>query len=570
MGQKSFKIQTHKAWPLVLGLDVGPRSLKYLLLRRKGKRFKVEGFGRYSIQNGETDTQKAVQQAVNQLFRGGTRFKKARTVLGVDGPQVVVKKESFPPLSKKELLQTISFEIQRELGKEGEASSFVFDYCALGQDPEKGGNVEYLTMGVPDEVVAEKIDWFVAEGNLPTKVTPYVAAIGNLVQFLPEESQHGSVGILDIGAQRSKLVFFKDGKLDFFREIIVGGDDFTKAITGTVFHEGRAIQFSMDEAMDFKTTYGYPLGFSEGMSFQGVSLSEVGAMMRPVVERLTSEIQRSIGFYVDQSEGSELEALYLVGGGARLKHLSEVLTEELGVPVSLLPFPSALGNGGNGANQTAFQERFLEQAVSLSLAMDTTPEGNLLPESYKQVHRTTFLRRSLLWGALGVFGLILFLTWTSLKRVRLARDRVDKMERRVARYLDVEDALSKIVVQKNALEEKMVTLSRLAQQDEGLIQVLRLFSHAVPPNISLVSLTYGEEKSASKKNQKGQQEGGKKWAVRLRGISRRPPSDVGIYVAQLIVEMKRSGYFSDVELVKEIVDPETGEYGFELVGFLKR
>jgi hypothetical protein len=46
------------------------------------------------------------------------------------------------------------------------------------------------------------------------------------------------------------------GQIDFVREIVIGGDDFTKAITGTIFHEGRAIQFTNKEAIEFKIKHG--------------------------------------------------------------------------------------------------------------------------------------------------------------------------------------------------------------------------------------------------------------------------------------------------------------------------
>ncbi len=569
MRRSSFNITIKKPWPLVLGLDVSSKSLKYLLLRRRGKGLRIERFGRYSLENGDTGREERIQQIVHWLFLNANGLKRAKTVVGLDDPGVFIKKESFPSLSKKELHQTIYFGIERELGKEGEAPSLVFDYKALGPDPEKEGNVEYLTMGVAEDVVDDKIRPLVAEGVVPTKVVPPVMAMANLSKLIPELAEKDFVGILDIGAQRSALVFLRRGEMDFFREIVVGGGDFTKVIAGTIFHEGRAIQFTKEEVAEFKLQYGYPLGFSEGMTYQGAPLAEIGAMMRPVVERLTGEIQRSIGFYQDQSGGGELESLYLVGGGARLKHLPEVLMEKIDVPVSLLPVPDGVRVGGSKEQQEAFRHKFLEQAVSFSLALESSGEGDLLPQPYKNIRKTKRIKQSLGYAALCVVGFIALMTFLSLGKVHSMRKRVSEMERRIARSESNTHLFAALLDQKNVLEGELGNLNLRLQQDETVIQVLRLISHAVPNRISLMSLEYGRYRVPSKKGQKKEQEEPRGWVIRIQGGSRKPPNDVGVYLAQFILELEKSGYFSEVKLERDLFIEDGEEYLFELVGYLK-
>jgi len=534
---------------------------------------KVEAYGRRSLENGDIDPSENIQREVTSLFRKVKGLKQARIVIGVDGPGVVIKRESFPSLPKKELLQTIHFEIQRELGKEGGEASFVSDYHIIGPDPEKEGNVEYLTMGIPEEVVDDRVRPFVAEGVVPVKVTPSVLAMANLLQFNPEANSEKLVGILDIGAQRSMLVLLRKGKMDFFREIVVGGDDFTKAITGTIFHEGKAIQYTAKEALEFKSRYGYPLEYSEGMSFRGAPLSEVGTMMRPVVERLTGEIQRSIGFYRDQSKGGVVEAIYLIGGGGQLKHLSEVLTDNTGIPVSGLPVPEGLNVSGGKEQQEVFQKKFLEQAMSLSLAMESSSKGNLLPQIYKKIHRAALIQRGLQYAVLGVVVLLSIVTYFTHSKLEVLRDQVKKVERRISVSRNMGPLFNSLQLQKSALEQKIGDLNTRIQQDEGIVQIMRLVSHAVPEKLSLISLEYGKERKETETGKRRSQEqtvAVGKWVVRIKGISPNPPNDVGIYVARFIVELEKSGYFSDVKLEQEMFTPERKDYGFKLLAYLER
>jgi hypothetical protein len=379
------------------------------------------------------------------------------------------------------------------------------------------------------------------------------------------------VGILDIGVHKSMLVLLRNNKMDFFREISVGGNDFTKAIIGTIFHEGRAIQFTEEEATEFKFRYGYPLGFSEGMTFHGAPLSEVGAMMRPVVERLSGEIHRSIGFYKDKSASGEVEALYLIGGGSRLKHLSEVLEEKIGIPVSLFPVPEGLRVSGGKKHQENFAKRFSEHAISLSLAMETSLEGNLLPEPYQKIHRMAFVQKGIQYAALGVLVIIALLTLHLQKKVREKKDYVNATQERVSRIQNYAPLFTALQTQKIALYKEIGSLNLHLQQDDFLIQMLRLVSHSVPKTLSLTTVEYGKERTLERKGRKYVEQEGSNWILRIRGMSENPPNDVGIYLAQLIVALEKSKYFSDVKLVEDMFSDEEDQqkvYEFELIGYV--
>ncbi len=568
MELKSFKMETKKPWSYVLGLDINYNALKYLLLSRTSRGLRVDGFGRYNLENGETEPVEKIRQGLKSLFEKGKGFRQAKIVLGLDSSKLVIKKESLPALSKKELLQTISFGIQEEIGKGGEVGAVVCDYETIGPDPAKPDNMQYLVMGIPEDVVNGHVQDFVSEGVVPAKIIPTVMAMTNLVKFSPEIEQKELVGILDIGSHQSMLVLVRKGKMDFFREIAIGGDDFTKSIIGTIFHEGRAIQFSEEDAVEFKLRYGYPLGFSEGMMFKGAPLTEVGAMMRPVVERLSGEIHRSIGFYKDQSIGGEVEALYLVGGGARLKHLTDVLAEKLGIPISLLPVFKDLRISGGKKHQESFRKKFLEQAICLSLAMESSPNGNLLPESYKKIHRMAFVQRTLQYAAAAAVVVIALLTLQFQNRVHALKDQVSAVEKRISRIEDRRALFAALQSQKVVLEREIADLNLRIEQDNTLVQVLRLVSHAVPNHLYFSSFEYGLEREETGRKEQSTPLDNANWIVRIYGVSQKPPNDIGIYLAQLIVELEKSKYFSKVELEYNALLSEGDEYQFVLVGYL--
>ncbi len=572
MQLKSFKIEKRKPWSFVLGLDIGSDALKYLLLRRTSRGLRVDGFGRYVLENGEMDREEKIQQSMRSLFQKIGGLKQAKVVLGIDSDKLTIKKESMPALARKELLQTVGFSIQEEINKEGGSGEVVCDYLTLGPDPAKPAHTQYLSLGILEEVVETEIQYCASEGVIPTKVIPKVLAITNLVNFLPKMDADTAVGFLDIGTEKSMLVIVRNGKMDFFREIVIGEGDFTKSIVGTIFHEGRAIQFAEKDAVEFKYRYGYPLGFSEGMMFRGAPLTEVGAMMRPVVERLSGEIHRSIGFYKDQSASGELKDLYLIGGGARLKHLSEVLTEKIGIPVSPLPVPRSLRVVGGKKYQEGFQKKFLEQAISLALALETSPEGNLLPVHYRKIHQMAVIQKGLRYAALGVIVLIAFLTVHFQNQVSTLRSQVIEKEIQANQIQSIRSQYNLLQLEKNILDSKIETLHLSMKNDELLVQILRMVSHSVPEKLLLTGFEYGKERDISRLISEDTETEEPNWIVRIQGVSNKPSNDVGIYLAQLMVELEKSQYFSEVTLTDEQLIQEEGQeekYQFELIGYLK-
>ena len=573
---KSLQFQTRKSWPLTLGIDIGTHSLKYLLLSQKQWGIKVEAFGRYSLVSEAEDAPEKIQEIINHLFQKSNDFKRAKVIVGLEGSNVVVKRESLPELKKKELIQTISFGIHRELAKENEDAVVVCDAVSIAPSAETPGNYDYLTIGALEEEIDMRVGPIVSSGLIPAKVVPVVLSFTNLYQYLSEVEKMQLFGVLDIGADRSMLVLIKNGELAFFREIVVGGDDFTKAITGTIFHEGKAIQFTNIEASEFKIRYGYPLGFSEGMTFRGAPLSEVGTMMRPVVERLTGEIQRSLGFYRDQSGSDELHNLYLVGGGARLKHLPNVLADKIGCSVSLLTPPEKIKVGGKKEQRKIFNRKFAEQAVSLSLALESPTGGNLLPLIYKKINRNNFIQKLALAGIFTILILIAFMSiniYTKKKDLQRSVKEKERMvpinNKRIAMYEELQS-------EKVSLESQISAINELTKQDENILQIIRLVTHATPPYIALTSLKYGMGTTASGNNRsrraknQNDQSAEKKWMLRLEGVNKDPPNDYGIFVAQFIVNLEESGYFSEVKLERESFNNEKKTYTFSIVAYIDK
>ena len=570
----------------VLGVDIGQESLQYVVIQRKaGGRPTVENFGRYAYK-GAQDPVEGLYEVVPILCKKNGHLKGTKLIIGIEETMAVVKTESLPGLPDKELRQTVAFAFEKDLASGEEGNPVVCSNYSLGPDPEKKDNNLHLLVGMFEEEVHQIVQPFTDQGLVPVKVVIKMMALGNLAVMLPQGNTNTPIGILNIGSTKSMLAIFRQGKLDFHREIVMGDNDFTKAIIGTIFHEGKAIQFSMDEAVEFKNKFGYPLGFVDSMSFKGAPLSELGAMMRPVVERLTGEIQRSIGFYGDKTKGDSVATLYLIGKGSKIKHLDQVLNSRVGIPVSRIPLPRQINIAGGKKQKTAFKQKFLDHTISLSVGLESDVKGSLLPDSYRIRHLQANINK---WGRMVFLAMVLLtVLWGTSKilKVNVLQGQIREAERIALEAETAERRYAKAVTQSNLLRDEITGIHKRIQQDEDLVQILRLFSHKLPKKllISTFEYTWETKKIAAapaparkaKKTRPDDEPAETVQTVRklvFEGGSSAPDADVKINVADFLLALQESGYFETMDLTDELLEDASEKqdaiYWFQAEGILK-
>ena len=150
----------------------------------------------------------------------------------------------------------------------------------------------------------------------------------------------------------------------------------------------------------------------------------------------------------------------------------------------------------------------------------------------------------------------------STKNLEEFRNSIKKIEEHVERA-------RKVVHNMLGYARKMEPRLEDVDINQTLIQTLRLVSHTIPKYLSLISLEYGKDRNPAQKKQKQDADEPERWVVRIRGGSRKPPNDVGVYLGQFILGLEKSGYFSGVMLEKDLYIEDGEEYVFELVAYLK-
>ena len=548
-----------------LAIDIGNQNIKYLWLKKSRKQWIVENFGKISHQEDIDQPVEGLAVSIANLSFNPKKLKKSTLIIGLTPDRYRVYRQSYPKLPVKELDQMILFDLQKEVLGEVESGELLYYYKTIGTDPHQIDQIEYFLVGAAEEDIINNTAPFVAHNIIPNIINLPFATFSSLYHELPAHT--GPVGFLDIGDQKSMLTIVHHDRIEYHREIMVGGNDFTKAITGTIFHEGRAIQLMTPEANEFKHKYGYPIGFSEGMTFQGAPLTEVGAMMRPVVERLAGEIHRSIGFFEEKGKVEKIQVVYLLGGGSLLKNLPEVLSEKVNIDIKKLPLPLNLRLNASDVKRNIFQKKFVELAIAYSLILSANTNANLLPSIYKKIHLTAMIHKIIKYFFILIIGTVIVLFYN-------VNNKRDSLETELVKLrVDVNEATTTEQIYtalKNKEQKKTSELEEIDKQvktDRRPLQIFKMLSHITPDEFSLTSVQYLHnvaESSDDKKSKKKKNETKEICQLLVSGEAQNPPEDIRIAVAQFVLEMERSGFFKSVELSKDLLAPDKSTFTFNL------
>ena len=208
-------------------------------------------------------------------------------------------------------------------------------------------------------------------GLRPLGISLISNALGNILEKVGEVDPKKTICLLDIGAKQSSLCVFKGGRLEFNRDILTAGDNITQGLVRKITLPEKVVTINLEEAEKIKRQCGIPAKEELEEKVDFMTKSHVLAMLKPPLERLSTEITRSINYYRQLFKVTKVDKLYLSGGSARLKNIEKFLAVSLkDIEIKKLN-PLAI-MGGWSDPDIANEELLEELAPHLSVAFGLT------------------------------------------------------------------------------------------------------------------------------------------------------------------------------------------------------
>jgi len=322
-----FDLFKPKAPPL-FGLDISSSSVKMLEIVDAGRaayrveRYAIEPLPRDAVVDGNINNLEAVTEAVRRAHkRLATRTK-----------HVAMAVPTGAVISKKIVLAADLREEELELQVETEANQYIpfaleevnLDFQSLGPAPNNPAEQEVLIAATRKEKVEDRVAVAESAGLkalvMDVEAFAQQAALGLVVQSLPNSGKDQNVAVVDVGANVMNVTVLRNDQSIYTREQAFGGTQLTQDI---------ATRYGMspDEAENAKRGGGLPDDFE-------------AEVLRPFMENLSMEVQRALQFFTSTQYHS-IDHILLAGGSAVIPGLDAVVNARTQVATSVAnPFAS--------------------------------------------------------------------------------------------------------------------------------------------------------------------------------------------------------------------------------------
>jgi len=386
-------------------LVVGTHSLKLVeaILTEEGKREilglwiqEIPGEGGLTSEEKERDLQKRAKTFLKECPLTAKRIH-----LGFSGDFLAVRKLTVPEMPKDELQQALRFAARSHLPFPPEKAELQFQLLET-----KDKKFEILLVAMPEGQAAKWAQTVQEAGFRIGSISSSLLSLQAWMKAGGALSVEETVAIVDMGGFRTSVFILINGTISFIRDLEIGGDTLTHSLTQAIATSGGELKLERDDAERLKRTYGFPGQHS--FSGEPLGVSQMIALMRPILERLTSEIKRSFDYH-EESSGGKVQKVYLTGGSAQLKNFPELLSQKVDCSVEMLPLIPGFQWDNTKIQEETLREKLPLAAAVMGVAFQGGKGLNLLPSRFREKRSQLIERIAMrILSVVVVLGLLLF------------------------------------------------------------------------------------------------------------------------------------------------------------------
>lgn len=304
--------------PPPFGLDLSDLSLKAAWLSREGAREKVVSFGtapiaQGAVVDGEIVREDIVIESVRNLLAksGPKRIRTNRVICSLPETKAFLRIISVPKMTPDEAKEAMKWEIEANIPLPLDQVDYDWQILPESFSNEKG-KMNVLVVAVAASTVGQF--HAVLEKCGLEVVGLETESMAQVRSLLSETEAHRTALIVDIGDRRTSFVMAIDNIPVFTSSVPLSSQMMTDAISKEM-----GIPFSEAEK----------LKINEGLGSLALPSPQMKAV-RPILENLANEIERSMDFYFSTLRYSDhLDTVTFCGGGANTKGMLPYFSKRL-------------------------------------------------------------------------------------------------------------------------------------------------------------------------------------------------------------------------------------------------
>jgi len=307
-----------------IGLDLNDLTVRVAQFEKEGKREHLVGFGFSAIDSGSVydgeimkkdNVVSAIKNAISKA--GPKKLKSNKVICSLPENKAFLRIISIPKMSKLEAKEAIKWEIEANIPLA--LDQVYYDWQILDENISQEKNrMDVLVIAISKKTVDQFLDVLETAGL--EVVGLEIESIAQARSLLNKNVNDKAVLIIDFNERRTGFFISNKGVPCFTSSIPVSSQSINDSISKT-------LSVSIEEAEKTKINHGIGSDFKNSHIFSAV---------RPVLENLASEIERSIDFFLSELKYSDsVDEIIICGKEATVKGLIPFLSKRLGRTVVL-------------------------------------------------------------------------------------------------------------------------------------------------------------------------------------------------------------------------------------------
>ncbi|MFA5113065.1 MAG: pilus assembly protein PilM [Candidatus Margulisiibacteriota bacterium] len=524
----------------VLGIDLRITSVKLVEIDRKDQGFILKNWGMtevpYQLIDKHPQLEDAKADALKKLLQTN-KIKAREAVVVVGGSDTFVKLYTLADMPRSEAAQAIRWKLAEEIPYPIEEA--IFDFYPVPRGEVFTEKIDYVAACTSRKNYLEALYILGKAGVKLGGITILPEALQELFKAELTKPDDKITSILYMGKRTTNISIFRHGVFEFNRELPIGGENITRAMSGILVSPEGRIEVSPEEAERIKVEYGVPTNLETFPKLGEIPISQLQAMVRPALEKMQSEVARTFEYYKGQTGEGGINKIVLTGGSSLTPNLSQFISEGLGVPV-ITPEPLPKLNP--------------RLAAALGAALSGARQINLLPEDVKyrwKLFARRFLQPQFLVSTFsGVLAVVYLIFWlqafglqSELSRIK---QKLDEYKPRISRL----DAIERTTKEE---EKRKLTIRTFEQKRNKVPQILQEISRLIPESAAINTLHL----SATD--------------FHLWGIVFKRGEAAETLLSRFVLKLSISPLFDGVQMVQAIKNSDyaTEAFNFEITGKIK-
>lgn len=321
-----FNIPFLSGQKLTIGLDIGSHAIKACQLTLAADGYKLASLGSAKlppncVEDGVLQEPETVGKVVTALLKN-LKMKGNKVAISISGYSVIVKKINLMAMEDSELSSHIQTEAEQYIPFD--IDEVFLDYKDLKTNTEEDDRTDVVLVAAKKDVVNGYIEMLSAAGLETIVVDVDAFALENAygANFGGEDE---NIALIDIGASKMNINVVAKGSSVLVRDIVMG----SRILTETIQNH---FNITPEEAEALKV----------GLVDPGEKMRDLEDIFVNTCNQWVTEAKRALDFYYSNFPDDTINKIMLSGGGAKVKGLAKLFTEETGIKTEVFnPFAKA-------------------------------------------------------------------------------------------------------------------------------------------------------------------------------------------------------------------------------------